>query len=220
MPTTIVVWKENKIASRIPGRVQGKRFFAATGKKTETQLVNKAVCERLGLDPIKVAKGEIAAPDEAFLKLGANEGGTELLSESQAMERQTPEWKAARADDRYTALDAIVMGLGIIRKAADAINDMQDAWDHAFQRMMDTGSSVMPNLPQPTDAMRQALSDAHAKYPRASAYGSAEHQASSTHWADNTGAGAAGRKAMEIIASGGSLEDAQAALTERREWTD
>ncbi|MBE0437687.1 MAG: hypothetical protein IBX56_18025, partial [Methylomicrobium sp.] len=51
-------------------------------------------------------------------------------------------------------------------------------------------------------------------------YLKAERQHRSAHWADNTGKGAAGKKAMEILATGGSIEDAETALNERRTFID
>ena len=59
-----------------------------------------------------------------------------------------------------------------------------------------------------------------AANPRAALYLKAKQQDESAHWADNTGKGSAGRKAMDILAAGGSIADAEAAIAVRREFID
>jgi len=69
-------------------------------------------------------------------------------------------------------------------------------------------------------ARAERLQAALSANPRAAMYLRAERQANSAHWADNTGAGAAGRRAMEILREGGTVDDAAAARGHRRTWAD
>lgn len=83
---------------------------------------------------------------------------------------------------------------------------------------MDRGDAVLPNPYDPT--AENKLAAMQAANPRAALYLKAYRQNLYAHWADNTGKGAAGKRAMEILQSGGSLEEAETALAVRREFVD
>lgn len=134
------------------------------------------------------------------------------------------EYEQARADEakaKAAALEAAVPGLEILREAKRAARDDAERYRRQFNRMMEDEDNDGANPPRPENPALAASSAAlAAQYPRAVLYLKAEAQHDNTHWADNTGKGAAGRKAMEILAAGGSIEDAQAAMAERREFVD
>jgi hypothetical protein len=96
-----------------------------------------------------------------------------------------------------------------------------DRYDREFNKMMsdeyNDGASPPAEKSNKLKADYEALLD---KYPRAALYLKAQSQNENAHWADNTGKGAAGKKAMQMILDGASLEDAKTALAERRELVD
>lgn len=130
-----------------------------------------------------------------------------------------PAHEEALAEDRARDLARNVPGLEEVRTARSVLSAAREKNEKAFARMMDTGSGHLPAKVD-EEGPRQVLVDLKGKFPRAALYLRAESQSDSSHWADNTGKGGAGRRAMEIIAGGGSLADAEAAVAVRRECTD
>jgi len=64
---------------------------------------------------------------------------------------------------------------------------------------------------------RETVAQLVAQYPAARLWIKAEQQRDHSHWADNTGRISAAEKALSILNNGGSVEDAEAALAERKE---
>lgn len=118
-------------------------------------------------------------------------------------------------------LEAAVPGLSILRAAKNAAQYEADRYHQQFQHMMEdeNNDGARPPIGEDKSLAEQASSLA-SEYPRAALYLKAERQYESTSWADNTGKGAAGKKSMAILAIGGTLEDAQSALSERRDFID
>jgi hypothetical protein len=69
---------------------------------------------------------------------------------------------------------------------------------------------------QALTTLRQQWDDLSARYPAAALWCRADTQDRGAHWSDNTGAGAAGRRAKAILESGGTVEEAKAVLAETR----
>jgi hypothetical protein len=94
-----------------------------------------------------------------------------------------------------------VPGLAELQAAIDA--EQQHRRD--FNRMMDDEDNDGVHPPKHPTASSADLAE---KYPRAAAYVRAENHSFASHWAKAK----AGKESMEIIASGGSIEDAEAKL--------
>jgi len=114
--------------------------------------------------------------------------------------------------------DEAVPGLEILREAWEALRNDAGAVALQWREMMSEDNDGA-NLPSGVNsALGQNYVALAAQYPRATLYLKAEHQADTGHWADNAGKMAAGKKACEILAAGGSLEEAKKALLIRREY--
>lgn len=95
------------------------------------------------------------------------------------------------------ALAANVPGLDELHAAMDD----EERYRRAFNRMMDDEGNDGVNPPRP---VKVSARDVAAKFPRAAAYVRAEEMSCGAHWAKMK----AGDEAMELLASGGSIEDA------------
>ena len=102
--------------------------------------------------------------------------------------------------------------------AHTAAMDADEKYSRAQRRVMDeyNDGASWPNKPDP--ALWDKYKELATKYPRAAAHHKYERIHDSTHWADNTGRGAAAKEAMRIIEEGGSLDDAAAAAEKRKEY--
>ena len=128
---------------------------------------------------------------------------------------------AAYKQSKEDALEANVPGIHEALTLSAAASNESARYRRDFNRMMDDESNDGARPPKPENhTASEKLSVLLANNPRAALYLKAKSQDESTSWADNTGKGAAGRKAMEILATGGSIEDATAALAVRREFID
>jgi hypothetical protein len=122
---------------------------------------------------------------------------------------------------RKAALNAAVPGLDEVMAAAAAAYNEDARYRNEFSAMMEDEGNDGARPPRPLDqSPSQRLQALQEQYPRAALYLRAKRQSESASWADNTGKGAAGRLAMEILASGGDIKDAEAALNARREFVD
>jgi hypothetical protein len=134
------------------------------------------------------------------------------------------EWDAIQAQKRTeqdAALEAAVPGLAEAIRLSDAAYNERERYSRAFDRMMADEYNDGARPPKPEDKTIGEKFTAHlTAHPRAALYLKAKGQHESSHWADNTGKGAAGQKAMDILAAGGSMEDASVALAVRREFID
>jgi len=126
-----------------------------------------------------------------------------------------------RKNKAQAELEAAVPGLSELRNAKIAAEYDEDRYHQQFERMMDDEQNDGVRPPNPIDkSLKEKFVDLAEKYPRAALYLKAENQHDSAHWADNTGKGAAGKKAMDLLAANGSIEDALLALAERRDFFD
>ena len=122
---------------------------------------------------------------------------------------------------RQAALEANVPGVTEVLAAASAAYNEEARYSNAFEEMMGDESNDGARPPRAFDeSLGRRLAELTTTYPRAALYLRAKEQAESAHWADNTGAGSAGKRAMEILASGGDMAAAESALTHRREFVD
>lgn len=124
----------------------------------------------------------------------------------------------AKAKD---VLESAVPGLSELRDALANAEYENERYHEQLQKMMEDGQNDGARPPKPFDESLDVKYDQLCElYPRAALYLKAERQHRTAHWSDNTGKGAAGKKAMEILASGGSIENANTALNERRTFID
>jgi len=137
-----------------------------------------------------------------------------LIDEYEAAQR-------AAADARAAALEANVPGVTEVLDAAAAAYNEDARYSSEFEAMMDDEGNDGARPPRALDAsLAQRLEALTATYPRAALYLRAKRQADSASWSDNTGKGAAGTRAMEILAGGGDIAAAEAALAVRRDFVD
>lgn len=149
------------------------------------------------------------------------DGRPELLA---AVRAEVEASEAARSEKLATEqaeLEAAVPGITEILALADAAEYEAERYSSEFAAMMDDGDNDGVRPPYPENMTHgEMLTQRLAGNPRAALYLKAKLQADRAHWADNTGTGAAGRNAMEMLRAGAAIEDAEAALAGRREWTD
>lgn len=132
-------------------------------------------------------------------------------------------WAAQRAYYAVVAakLEASVPGISQMTELLEAADSETDRYNYEFEEMLDDEGNDGSRPPKPIDNSHRAKLDTMiADHPRAALYLKAKAQSESVHWSDNTGAGAAGKRAMDILADGGSVEDAEIALAARRECVD
>lgn len=191
-----------------------KTLWAPTGKNKKSPMVSRGAYERLGLDPQAVLKA--AATTEALLHLGENEGGTLVLTSA-----EYAVWRKTNELSPREQRNLIIEGLGDLYEAYYAWASAEDNYRDAFNKMMEDEHNDGARPPRkPSPELKARYDELVAKHPRAALYLRAERQESGAHWADNTGKGAAGKKAMSLLRKGAPLEEAEAALAERREWVD
>jgi len=121
--------------------------------------------------------------------------------EADAINKARDAYIADRRAKKENQLVTHVPGLAELRKAYDAEENYQEA----FNRMMENGQNDGVNPPKPV-AVKS--SDVAGKYPRAALYLKAEAYSRASHYAKVT----AGKKAMEIIEDGGDLARAESIL--------
>lgn len=145
------------------------------------------------------------------------EGKPELQAAVAAYEAATAR-EAAEAQARF---EANVPGFAELEKLSLRMRADEEHRVVAFNRMMaDEFNDGAAPPPSDSKSSAEKLAALKARFPRAALYLRAKNQAESGSWADNTGARAAGRKAMAILKAGGSLEEAEVALAERHACTD
>jgi hypothetical protein len=199
---------------RFPGKTMpdGSIRVLASGKWMP--VTNSDACRAMGLEPTTVARKE--SPVEALARMGDNGYGLQVYPAT--------EWDAIQAQKRTeqdAALEAAVPGLAEAIRLSDAAYNERERYSRAFDRMMADEYNDGARPPKPEDKIIGEKFTAHlTAHPRAALYLKAKGQHESSHWADNTGKGAAGQKAMDILAAGGSMEDASVALAVRREFID
>ena len=199
---------------RYPGKVlaDGSIRVQVGGKWMPT--TNGDKCKALGLEPKTVAAN--GSPVEGLAHMGDNGYGLHVYAAA--------DWDSIQSGKRAeaaAALESAVPGLAQAIKLSDAAYNESERYSRGFERMMADENNDGARPPRSEDlSIREALKSHLSEYPRAAIYLKARDQHDSSHWADNTGKGAAGQKAMDILAAGGSLEDASAALAVRREFVD
>lgn len=213
---TYTVIKDRKITLQIPGKLLNGRIWGLNGGKL-MPLVCGAACTEAGVDPKRFmgkSESQWKPEDDRFLmQLGTNPGGGIVLTEAEFRARTEAE-RRTEAD----ALEAAVPGLAALKAAFSAYEYESDRADRAFARMMSDENNDGARPPNPFDVTTEAnyfaLRDAN---PRGALYLKAERQSESGSWADNTGSASAGKRAMEILRAGGSIEEAEIALAVRRD---
>jgi hypothetical protein len=214
MENTVVVVKNGTEKMRYPGKTMDDRTIRVQAGGKWMPVTNGDACKALGLDPKTVARN--TAPVEALAHMGDNGYGLHVYSAS--------EWDAIQAQKRAekeAALETAVPGLAEATRLSDAAYNEQERYSRAFDRMMADESNDGARPPKPEEkTISQKLAAHLASYPRAALYLRAKAQHENSHWADNTGKGAAGQRTMEILAGGGTVEEAEAALAMRREFVD
>lgn len=210
---------DGKQKLRLEGRIEPDGVFLGRNGKAWSPVALGAHCQAHGVDPAAAMAGK--APREFLAHLGMNPGGVEVVA--------ADEWDArcrVAAIDARAARDAdieaaIPGALEILALANQVASDRED--DHeAFARMMedeqDDGARPPRRRSDPERARR--LAELLAANPRAALYLRAVRQAEGAHWADNSGAGGGGKAAMQLLESGASEADAEAALAFRRPFVD
>lgn len=142
-------------------------------------------------------------------------------SEADTVQAAIARHEAQHRQAKDAALEAAIPGvLEAVRLSALAYNE-SECYSREFGRMMEDESNDGARPPRAEDTgNRTRLTTIIGANPRVALYLRALSQSESTHWADNTGKGAAAKRAMGILVSGGNLDDARAALDVRRDVID
>lgn len=128
---------------------------------------------------------------------------------------------ATQRAEKAAAFEAAVPGAAEIIKLAEKVGNNYARYEQQFSKMMeDEGNDGALPPKTPNEALALELKRKLDASPRAALYLKAMRQEASSGWADNSGKGAAGKRAMEILEAGGSIEDATAALSARRGFVD
>jgi hypothetical protein len=192
----------------------------AQGKLVETEM-------RPGIDVPKVY-------DPTFRQAGLDPKEHQYIESSPNVfykkSEAAPFNEAASRADKFRAgektaahdnLEKAVPGVHALAQQDQKVRDSFDTHHHEFNKMMGDENNDGVRPPAAPD---HALAEKHkadlAANPRAALYIKAKAQADNAHWADNSGQGSAGKEAMRIPESGGSHEDALAALAKRRPLND
>lgn len=210
----LVVVRNHEQKFRSEGKVLADGTIRLNYNGTWMPVTNSDACKSAGLDPKTVAKN--AAPAQCLAHMGDNGNGLHVYTAA--------EWSAVqnrKRADAIAALEAQVPGATEAIRLSGAAYNESERYSEEFAAMMDDENNDGARPPRPEDLSYRDKLQAHlAAHPRAALYLKAKHQAEGSRWADNTGAGAAGRRAMELIEAGATLEDASAALAVRREFVD
>jgi len=160
----------------------------------------------------------IAGRSELVVKL---DGRPDLAETVRAdIARADAEAQAARAT-KEAALEAAVPGILEIMEIANAAECEAERYQREHAAMMADGDNDGLRHPAPEDRSHAArLAALLAANPRAALYMTARRQRQDAGWGDCDGSGAAGDRAMELLAAGVSMEEAAEALEHRREWID
>lgn len=195
---TVYILKDDRLVRAATVRIEPDGGLSTRSATGWVPLLSKAALERLGLDPKKALQNP---PAEARLRIGENEGGVRVV-----LEEEYRRWKYRN-----------IPGYHELKEAYEKAVQDSERFQRAFQAMMEDGQNDGVYPPEPEDASLQArFRQLTARYPRAALYLEAEAQLAGSHWADNSGKGAAVKEAMRILEEGGPLEEAREALKKRR----
>jgi hypothetical protein len=156
------------------------------------------LCKDDGVDHMKVI--ENAAPAKYLARLGMNPNGVEILTADEWEPRHRVE-VLARTDRENAALEAVAPGLALLKAAMEEHEEYSDR----FERMMEDEDNDGARPPRRPTA---DLDELRKTYPVAALYLRAESYLN----AENHHKYSAGKRASEIIASGGSIEEAKEVL--------
>ena len=125
------------------------------------------------------------------------------------------EWHQEREGTSPANMAKQVPGLDEVRKAHAAhennVEEHHDSRRRSYEN--ENGGRIVPLKPE----LEEAVKAVRAQYPRAAVFHDATRLSESTHWSDPVGKASAANEAKKILLKGGSLEEAQAALKQRRE---
>jgi len=128
------------------------------------------------------------------------------------LSKMVSDWRAewdAYNTYKVAELAANVPGLDELRKAQDAAYNEDVRYSNQMDRMMDNEDNDGVNPPAPINQSLREIANSLAKqYPRAALYLKAEGYTLASNYRKY----GAGKDAMEIIAAGGSVEDAKSVL--------
>lgn len=129
----------------------------------------------------------------------------ELDAQVEAWKVQWAEYEVAKKAE----FDANVPGLDELRKAQDAEYNDRARYHRAFDRMMDDENNDGANPPKPENkSLGERAQELAEQYPRAAVYLRADGYTGS----NNSHKYSAGKRAKELIAAGGSIEEAKQIL--------
>lgn len=214
MTITICAVKNGELKITVPG-VETSEFPHAGN----VWFVSQGACAACGIDP-KGSRLNTKEPTPAtahlYLRMGVNPCGVELVSESEYSGRRA----AAAAEKRIAvAADEARMfpGIAEMRTLRSQARNEEDRARVDFGRMMDdeNNDGVTPSRAEDR-GFAQKLTALRLANPRARLYLQAEAQAQGTSsYSATSGEMTAGKNAMEILRTGGTIEAAQTALAFR-----
>jgi hypothetical protein len=213
--TWYCVVSKGELKLKLRGKVDADGVISLNNGGKWARIVLGRVCERAGLDWKKVQADD--GPREFLAKVGMNPDGIEVLEAGEWEARHRAEL-LARVDRENGLLEASIPGITEILSLADRVEFDRDRYDRQFARMMEDEDNDGANPPDGIDeAGAKRLATLLRGNPRAALYLRAKRQSESGHWSDPTGASGAGRKALELLKSGASIAEVEAAIAVRSE---
>jgi len=205
---TLVVLKDGAVKISGNGEIKADGTVRVMGHP----ITLRAACEAAGLDPNKVQKN--AAPAKCLARLGMNAGGVEVITEEEHSAQQNKV-----REEATRLLESQIPGLSAMRELERRTINESDRYRTQFNRMMDDGNNDGVNPPKQEDRnIKEQLVEMKKTNPRAAVYLQAERQAQgTTSYSATSGQMKGGTDAMQILRSGGSIEDAEKALAFRYE---
>lgn len=189
--TTLIVTKNGVVKIRGNGEVKEDGTVRIMGNA----IVVIELCKKYGLDPKVVQRNQ--GPALGLARMGMNDGCVEVLTE-----------------DDYNAKQKAITEM---RELERRVINESDRYRTQFNRMMEDEYNDGVNPPKPEDrSIWERLAEMKKVNPRAALYLKAERQAQgTTSYSATSGQMKGGTDAMQILRDGGSIEDAEKALSFR-----
>lgn len=214
MQTYTILSADGTVKGTYPGEIASDGTVRIISGTRRLPIVNKAACEARGLIGKDVA--EKMAPVECLAKPGLNEGGLRVVT-SQEYGEMLRDGDTAKQQK----LESVIPGVTEAIRLSDSAYNESERYSRQFEAMMTDEDNDGARPPRAQDQTIATRLKAHlATRPEAALYLQAKNTYDSTHWADNTGKGASAKRAMEILETGGTVEEAKIALAVRREFVD
>lgn len=191
-----------------PGRVEADGTVRLKSGNTWSPIVLKSECEARGLDPQAVRQS--CKPVGCLATLGVH-GDVEVTTREAIQTRRDVAASKALAD-----LETNVPGLAWASALWARLVAAREGYSRDFEKLIASESNDGVRPPTSIVDLEREWSEFAAAHPRAILYRAAERQVAAASVFDPIDKEEPARKALEILASGGSIDDAREALAFRK----